>query len=96
MQLEENLGPNSTPFLEIGGEMGKLCLLFIFKLAPLAACQYLQPLVIIYTCVYSDFKLSFVIKNKHLLYFQLDNIVLDENNSTSVHLDSLSIYLTLI
>ena len=96
MQLEENLGPNSIPFWEIGGGMGKLCLLFIFKLAPLAACQYLQPLVIIYTCIYNDFKLSFVIKNKHLLYFQLDNIVLDENNSTSVHLDSLSIYLALI
>lgn len=79
MQLEENLGPNSTPVLAVGGEMGTLCPIFI-KLAPLAACQFLQLLVIIYIYVYiySDFKLSFVIKNKHLLYLQLGNIVLDE------------------
>lgn len=28
--------------------------------------------------IFCDFKLPFVIKNKHLLYLQLDNIVLDE------------------
>lgn len=34
--------------------------------------------IYIYVYIYSDFKLSFVIKNKHLLYLQLGNIVLDE------------------
>lgn len=29
-QLEKNLGPNSISILSIGGEMGKLCLVFIF------------------------------------------------------------------
>lgn len=72
MQLE-NLGPISTSILAVGEEMSFIH--FICKLAPLAASQCLWFLVIIFFC---DFKLSFVIKNKHLLYLQLDNIVLNE------------------
>lgn len=79
MQLEENLGPNSTPVLAVGGEMGTLCPIFIVStLGSMSVSAAFSDHIYIYVYIYSDFKLSFVIKNKHLLYLQLGNIVLDE------------------
>lgn len=76
MQLEENFGPNSAFVLAVDGEMGKLCAIFIsFQVSILGR---MSVSAVFSDHIFCDFKLSSVIKNIHLLYLHLNNIVFDE------------------